>query len=51
MIEGGHRKAGGRINVWVGLEHLFYADEAGQRRAIELARKQRHRLPHPLQRG
>ncbi|MER8944650.1 MULTISPECIES: amidohydrolase [unclassified Mesorhizobium] len=39
MIEGWHRKAGGRINVWVGLEHLFYADEAGQRRAIELARK------------
>ncbi|MER9017088.1 amidohydrolase [Mesorhizobium sp. M0898] len=39
MIEGWHRKAGGRINVWVGLEHLFYADETGQRRAIELARK------------
>lgn len=39
MIEGWHRKAGGRINVWVGLEHLFYADGAGQRRAIELARK------------
>ncbi|MER9068256.1 amidohydrolase [Mesorhizobium sp. M0902] len=39
MIEGWHRKAGGRINVWVGLEHLFYADEAGQRRAIDLARK------------
>ncbi|TIV76199.1 MAG: amidohydrolase, partial [Mesorhizobium sp.] len=25
--------------VWVGLEHLFYADEAGQRRAVELAKK------------
>lgn len=39
MIEGWHRKAGGRINVWVGLEHLFYSDEAGQRRAIDMARK------------
>jgi 5-methylthioadenosine/S-adenosylhomocysteine deaminase len=39
MIETWHRKAGGRVNVWVGLEHLFYADAAGQRRAIELAIK------------
>lgn len=39
MIERWHRKAGGRINVWVGLEHLFYADEPGQQRAIALARK------------
>lgn len=39
LIEAWHRKAGGRVNVWVGLEHLFYADEAGQRRAIELAKK------------
>lgn len=39
LIEAWHRKADGRINVWVGLEHLFYADEAGQRRAIELAKK------------
>lgn len=39
LIETWHRKAGGRINVWVGLEHLFYADEAGQRRAIDLAKK------------
>ncbi|WP_157015580.1 amidohydrolase family protein [Mesorhizobium xinjiangense] len=39
LIEDWHRKADGRINVWVGLEHLFYADEAGQRRAIELAKK------------
>jgi 5-methylthioadenosine/S-adenosylhomocysteine deaminase len=39
LIESWHRKAGGRVNVWVGLEHLFYADEAGQRRAIELAKK------------
>lgn len=39
MIETWHRKADGRINVWVGLEHLFYADEAGQRRAIEMAQR------------
>ncbi|MBB1251123.1 amidohydrolase family protein [Rhizobium sp. G21] len=39
LIESWHRKAGGRVNVWVGLEHLFYADEAGQKRAIELAKK------------
>jgi 5-methylthioadenosine/S-adenosylhomocysteine deaminase len=31
--------AGGRIMPWVGLEHPFYADEAGQRRAIALARE------------
>lgn len=30
--------AGGRITPWVGLEHPFYADAAGQRRAIALAR-------------
>lgn len=29
--------AGGRIMPWVGLEHLFYADDAGRRRAVELA--------------
>ncbi|PKU25677.1 cytosine deaminase [Telmatospirillum siberiense] len=39
LIESWHRKAGGRINVWVGLEHLFYADEAGQRRAVDMAKK------------
>ncbi|WP_201285451.1 amidohydrolase family protein [Chelativorans xinjiangense] len=39
LLETWHRKAGGRINVWVGLEHLFYADESGQHRAIELARR------------
>jgi len=39
MIETWHREADGRVNVWVGLEHLFYADAAGQRRAIELAKK------------
>jgi 5-methylthioadenosine/S-adenosylhomocysteine deaminase len=39
MIETWHRKANGRINVWVGLEHLFYADEAGQKRAIDMAKR------------
>lgn len=38
LIEDWHRKADGRINVWVGLEHLFYADEAGQQRAIDMAK-------------
>jgi 5-methylthioadenosine/S-adenosylhomocysteine deaminase len=39
LIEDWHRKADGRVNVWVGLEHLFYADEAGQQRAIDMAKK------------
>ncbi len=41
MLDTWHGKADGRIHVWVGLEHLFYADEAGQRRAIDLARRHR----------
>jgi 5-methylthioadenosine/S-adenosylhomocysteine deaminase len=41
MIEGWHRKADGRINVWVGLEHPFYSDDAGHRRAIEMAKRHR----------
>jgi 5-methylthioadenosine/S-adenosylhomocysteine deaminase len=40
LIEAWHRKEDGRINVWVGLEHPFYSDDAGHRRAIEMA--QRH---------
>lgn len=39
MIEAWHRKADGRINVWVGLEHPFYADAAGHRRAIDMAKR------------
>lgn len=39
MIEAWHRKAEGRINVWVGLEHPFYSDDAGHRRAIEMAKR------------
>ena len=38
MIRDWHGQAGGRINVWVGLEHPFYADAAGLRRAIAMAR-------------
>jgi len=30
--------ANGRVMPWVGLEHPFYADAAGQRRAVALAR-------------
>ncbi|MCT1883904.1 amidohydrolase [Dietzia cinnamea] len=30
--------AGGRIMPWVGLEHPFYADAAGQKRAIAMAK-------------
>jgi 5-methylthioadenosine/S-adenosylhomocysteine deaminase len=41
MLATWHDAAGGRIKVWVGLEHLFYSDEAGQRRAIDLARRYR----------
>lgn len=39
LIADWHGGADGRISVWVGLEHLFYADEAGQRRAIDMARQ------------
>jgi 5-methylthioadenosine/S-adenosylhomocysteine deaminase len=38
IIEAWHGKAGGRIHVWAGLEHLFYADEAGQQRSIAMAK-------------
>jgi 5-methylthioadenosine/S-adenosylhomocysteine deaminase len=41
MLEAWHGKADGRIDVWVGLEHLFYADEVGQRRAVDLAKRYR----------
>ncbi|MDW6023190.1 amidohydrolase [Mesorhizobium sp. BAC0120] len=39
IIESWHRKADGRINVWVGLEHPFYSDDAGHRRAIEMSKR------------
>ena len=38
LLETWQGGAGGRVNVWVGLEHPFYADEAGTRRAIDMAR-------------
>ncbi|MCC5958059.1 MAG: amidohydrolase [Rhodobacteraceae bacterium] len=38
LIENWHGGANGRVQVWVGLEHLFYADEAGQARAIDMAK-------------
>lgn len=41
LIETWHGKADGRVHVWVGLEHLFYADEAGQQWAIALAKRHR----------
>ena len=39
LLERWHGKADGRIHAWVGLEHLFYTDKAGQRRAVELANR------------
>ena len=41
MLATWHGAADGRIKVWVGLEHLFYSNEAGQQRAIDLARQYR----------
>jgi 5-methylthioadenosine/S-adenosylhomocysteine deaminase len=39
LLQDHHGGADGRVSVWVGLEHLFYADEAGQARAVDLARR------------
>lgn len=39
LLEDWHGKANGRINVWVGLEHLFYATEDKHRAFIDLALK------------
>ncbi len=47
QIETLHCGAGGRVQVRVGLEHLFHADEAGRRRAADLA-KRTAPDPHPL---
>jgi 5-methylthioadenosine/S-adenosylhomocysteine deaminase len=38
LLRTAHGTANGRIDVWVGLEHPFYADEAGQQRLISMAR-------------
>lgn len=39
LLETWHGKAGGRVQVWVGLEHAFYATEAAHERAIGLAQR------------
>jgi 5-methylthioadenosine/S-adenosylhomocysteine deaminase len=39
LLESWHRGADGRVEVWVGLEHAFYATEAAHARAIALAQK------------
>ncbi|WP_227519436.1 amidohydrolase family protein [Marinobacter sp. ANT_B65] len=36
LISQWHGGAGGRVNVWVGLEHQYYATEAACRRAVDL---------------
>lgn len=38
LLKQWHGKAGGRISVWVGLEHMFYAVPAAWQRAAALAR-------------
>lgn len=39
LLEAWHGKADGRVEVWVGLEHAFYAIEPAHHRAIALAQK------------
>jgi 5-methylthioadenosine/S-adenosylhomocysteine deaminase len=39
LLEAWHGGADGRVEVWVGLEHAFYATEPAHRRAIALAQK------------
>lgn len=39
LLQDWHGKANGRINVWVGLEHLFYASEDKHRAFVDLALK------------
>ncbi|MFA3919616.1 amidohydrolase family protein [Ruegeria hyattellae] len=39
LLEDWHRKSNGRVNVWVGLEHLFYASPEKHRDFIDLALK------------
>lgn len=39
LIERWHGRADGRIQVWVGLEHMFYATPPAWRRAIEISRR------------
>jgi 5-methylthioadenosine/S-adenosylhomocysteine deaminase len=37
LIREWHGGAGGRVNVWVGLEHMFYAVPAAWKRAMDMA--------------
>ncbi len=39
LIQKWHGGAGGRVQVWVGLEHMFYATPDAWRRAIRMARE------------
>jgi len=39
LLETWHGKADGRVEVWVGLEHAFYATEPAHARAVALAQK------------
>lgn len=39
LINDWHGKAGGRIHVWVGLEHMFYAVPEAWQRAAEMSRR------------
>ena len=39
LLERWQDGAQGRIRVWVGLEHPFYTDDAGWRRAVDMARR------------
>lgn len=39
LIQQWHGKAGGRINVWVGLEHMYYATPEACRRAVAMCER------------
>ncbi|MBS3651789.1 amidohydrolase [Pseudaminobacter sp. 19-2017] len=39
LIQDWHGGAGGRIHVWVGLEHMFYGTPEAWKRAVALSRK------------
>ena len=41
LIETWNGKENGRVMPWVGLEHAFYADEAGYTRAVDMAIRHR----------
>jgi 5-methylthioadenosine/S-adenosylhomocysteine deaminase len=41
LLEDWHGKADGRVKIWVGLEHAFYATAPAYRRAMAMAQKYR----------